>query len=239
MHQQNHAQYTVVEHTTWNALYTRQIPSLEQYASEVNLMGIRALELDAHRIPDFAQINRMLYPLTGWTLYAVPGLIDNTFFFRQMHRKQFGATTWIRTPEQMDYLEEPDIFHDVFGHVPLLANTAVCEYLYGLASIANQHITNEKVVEAIARLYWYTIEFGLIRESGTLKIYGAGILSSIGETAYSLSSKPQHLDFDIPTILETPYNKDDFQHQYFVLYDMVQLKNALPELEQIFKMHYA
>jgi phenylalanine-4-hydroxylase len=239
MHTQEHALYTPVEHSTWNTLYTRQMKAVQQHASVVFLNGIHSLELGEKQIPDFAHINTLLYPISGWTLYAVPGLIDNRFFFEQLHGKQFGATTWIRTPEQLDYLEEPDMFHDVFGHVPLLADPDICSYLHGLSIIANRYIDNETIIEAIARLYWYTIEFGLIRENGQLKIYGAGILSSIGETTYALSDIPRHVSFDIRAILDTPYIKDNYQQQYFVLENISQLKEALPVLENIFATEYS
>lgn len=237
MHTQQHGLYTAVEHSTWNTLYTRQMNAVRQYASISFLNGIAALEFDRHRIPDFDQINALLFPLTGWTLYAVPGLIDNHYFFEQMHSKKFGATTWIRTPEQLDYLEEPDMFHDVFGHVPLLADPDICDYLHGLAIIANRFLDSEAVIEAIARVYWYTVEFGLIRENENVKIYGAGILSSIGETTYSMSNQVLHEPFDIKKIIDTPYIKDKYQQNYFVLESMEQLRQALPMLESLCEYH--
>jgi phenylalanine-4-hydroxylase len=231
MHTQQYASYSDTDHSVWSILFNRQFSAVQQHAYANFFPGLNALNFNAQKIPDFDQINQRLLPLTGWTVYAVPGLIDNSYFFEQMHGRKFGATTWIRKPEQLDYLEEPDMFHDVFGHIPLLTDSPITEYLFGLAAIATRYPRNEAVVEAISRLYWYTIEFGLIMEKDVLKIYGAGILSSIGETAYCLSGKPRLEKFDVAKIIDTPYIKETFQEQYFVLSSLKELKAALPELE--------
>jgi len=236
---QNYGQYTAVDHNTWSILYKRQAEAVKLYAYQHFFKGVQQLGFAPDRIPDFEEVNRKLMPITGWNIYPVPGLIDNKFFFEQMHDKKFGATAWIRKPEQIDYLEEPDLFHDVFGHVPLLTDKHIAAYLFGLAKIANRFIDDEAIVEAIARVYWYTIEFGLVRENGVLKIYGAGILSSIAETLYCLSDKPAHVDFDMITIINTPYIKDNFQEQYFVLNSMADLSAALPVLEAHFEKQVA
>jgi len=231
MHTQQYHKYTSSEHATWFLLYNRQLDAVRQYACSSFGQGIRKLGFTAQSIPDFDSVNNRLYPLTGWKLYAVPGLIENQFFFEQMHEKKFGATTWIRKPEQIDYLEEPDMFHDVFGHVPLLAEPAITNFLFGLAGIASRFINNEEVIEAIARLYWYTIEFGLVKENGRLKIYGAGILSSIAETKFCFSNKAVLKPFDVEEIIQTPYIKDSFQQQYFVLRSFDDLKKGVNNLE--------
>jgi phenylalanine-4-hydroxylase len=196
--------------------------------------GLHKLDFDAKRIPDFNCINQQLTQLNDWQVYAVPGLIDNRYFFQQMFHKRFGVTAWIRKPEELDYLEEPDMFHDVFGHLPLLTDPCICKFLHGLAKIAVTHIDDEDAIEALARLYWYTIEFGLVKENDELKIYGAGILSSIGETGYCLSDHAKRIPFHLETILATPYVKDTFQEHYFVLESMQQLTGALLELEKKF-----
>jgi len=220
---QDYQQYAAIDHNVWSLLYTRQLKKIKEVAYDHFAKGLDQLGFHEEAIPDFAQTNKRLMDITSWQIYAVPGLIDNKFFFKQMFSKQFGATTWIRKMEQLDYLEEPDMFHDVFGHVPLLADPLICDYLHGLASIAVRHLDNEAVIEAIARLYWYTIEFGLVRENDQLKIYGAGILSSIGETDFCLSEKATHVPFDLEQIIHTPYIKDTFQEKYFVLDSMEQL----------------
>ena len=225
--------YTPVEQDTWRRLFERQLKAVEQFVYRPFLKGIYQLGFSAAAIPDFAIVNTKLFPLTGWQVYAVPGLIDNDDFFEKIYEKQFAATTWIRKPENIDYLEEPDMFHDVFGHVPMLTDPNICAYLHGLSVIAKKHLTNPAVIEAIARLYWYTIEFGLVKESGELKIYGAGIVSSIAETLYALSDKPARLPFDVQRIVDTPYIKDSFQQQYFVLDKLEDLQACLPVLEKL------
>ena len=223
--------YTSTEQATWFVLYNRQLEAVKKFAYSNFMPGIRQLGFTANAIPNFDLVNKRLSNTTGWSLYAVPGLIENQFFFEQIHEKKFGATTWMRKPEQIDYLEEPDMFHDVFGHVPLLADPLICDFLYRLASVAKRCHYKEEVIEAIARIYWYTIEFGLVKENDELKIYGAGILSSIGETSYCLSEKATLVPFDLEQILQTPYIKDSFQEKYFVLESMKQLKDILSELE--------
>jgi phenylalanine-4-hydroxylase len=231
---QDYQHYTAEQHAVWSVLYKRQLAAVERFAATTFLEGLRQLGFNAAAIPDFALLNKRLQPLTGWQVYAVPGLIDNKFFFEQLFERRFGATVWIRNREQLDYLEEPDMFHDVFGHVPLLTSAAICAYLQGLAGIASVHIDNPVIIEAIARLYWYTIEFGLIEQQGELKIYGSGILSSIGETAFAMSPESKKVPFDIETILDTPYIKDKFQEKYFVIESMDTLANAIPLLSAYF-----
>ena len=232
---QDYTLYTNVDQQTWQTLYQRQVKAVQQYAYANFWDALRRLDFKGGSIPRFADLNKRLAVLTGWGIYAVPGLIDNAYFFQQMYNKQFGATTWLRKPEQLDYLEEPDMFHDVFGHVPLLADINVCNYLSALASLAYRCNYEEDIVEAIARLYWYTIEFGLVREKGALKIFGAGILSSIGETKYCISGKVKLVPFDVEAIIAMPYLKDDYQAQYFVLNNLAELQNSVSTLEQIFK----
>lgn len=231
---QEYDKYTEQDHTTWSILFTRQIEKIKTVAYQNFELGLGKLNFQKEHIPDFLAVNKKLEQLTGWQIYAVPGLIDNAFFFQQMFTRHFGATTWIRKPEQLDYLEEPDMFHDVFGHIPLLTDPNICEFLHGLAKIAVKNLDNEEVIEALARLYWYTIEFGLIKEKGELKIYGAGILSSIGETDYCLSADARRVSFDLETILSTPYIKDKYQEQYFVLDSTGQLRKLYRQLERRF-----
>jgi len=232
MFSQQYDLYTATDHHTWSVLYNRQLDSVKKFAYRQFLTGINQLDFMPNAIPDFEAVNQRLEKITGWNIYPVPGLIDNQFFFEQLYLKRFGATTWIRKPEQIDYLEEPDMFHDVFGHVPLLTDAAICEYLEGLAGIVNYYGENDEVTEAISRLYWYTIEFGLIREENTLKIYGAGILSSIAETSYCFSGKPTLEPFDVEKIIATPYIKDNFQEQYFILDSFDQLRQSVPLLQE-------
>jgi phenylalanine-4-hydroxylase len=225
MFRQIYSLYTETDHHTWSVLFTRQIKKIRSVAYQNFEKGLGKLDFGARRIPDFRAVNEHLKELNGWQIYAVPGLIDNGHFFQQMFNRRFGATTWIRKPEELDYLEEPDMFHDVFGHIPLLTDPLICKFLHGLAKIAVVNIDDEETIEALARLYWYTVEFGLVKENGQLKIYGAGILSSIGETGYCLSEYVKRIPFNLEMVLAAPYVKDKFQEQYFVLEAMEQLED--------------
>jgi len=235
LHQQP-ASYTAADHQVWSILYTRQLNAIRQYAYKNFEQGLSLLNFTTDRIPGFSGTNRQLEALTGWKIYAVPGLIPNRTFFKLMVYKRFGATTWIRKMEELDYLEEPDMFHDVFGHVPLLTDPVITDFLWGLAHIAERYIEQENIIEAIARLYWYTIEFGLVKEGEAVKIYGAGILSSIGETKFALSETADRRPFDLEEVLQTPYIKDKFQEQYFVLDDLEQLRDIVTALDEKLRM---
>jgi phenylalanine-4-hydroxylase len=225
--------YTEEDFNVWKLLYERQMQQLPHKATQAFLDGIEILHFSANEIPKFEQINLILKQQTGWQLHVVPGLLPNQSFFELMLKGKFCATTWFRKLEEIDYLEEPDMFHDVFGHVPLLTNQPLCDFLKQLSRIALKHIDNEAVIEAVARLYWYTIEFGLIEEADGLRIYGAGILSSFAETDYSLlSDVPQRLPFHVETMMNTPYIKDRFQEQYFVIQSFEQLYESIEEIER-------
>jgi phenylalanine-4-hydroxylase len=238
MTEQQYEQYTNTDHAVWSILYTRQLETIRQVAYRNFIKGVEQLGFSDKKIPDFKVMNKKLEQLTGWQIYAVPGLISNSSFFERMKVKQFGATTWIRKQDELDYLEEPDMFHDVFGHIPLLTDPLICDYLYRMAKLAVKYIDNEDVIESVARLYWYTIEFGLVTEKSELKIYGAGILSSIGETEYCLSDKATLVPFDLQEIVRTPYIKDTFQKKYFVLQSFSQLPEAVLIFEQQLEHKY-
>ena len=190
---QDYDAYTSEDKKVWQLLFQRQNRLIFKTASDSFLDGIRKIGFNKENIPNFSRINKVLKTATGWKLSVVPGLIDNFTFFKLLKNKTFPATTWFRTLNQIDYLEEPDMFHDVYGHVPLLTNSPFCKFLQGLSHIALKHIKNEEVIERIARIYWYTVEFGLINVNKETKIYGAGILSSIGESQFCLSDKATHL----------------------------------------------
>jgi len=229
---QEYDQYTEEHHKVWELMFQEQINILSQRATKTYLNGIETVQFTENRIPRFEVINKALKDRTGWQVYAVPGIIDNKPFFELLAEKKFPATTWMRSLAQLKYIEEPDMFHDVFGHVPLLSEPYFAGFLNGLSQIALKHIENSTAIELMARIYWYTIEFGLIKEDDSIKIYGAGILSSPGESIYSLSKEPKHYAFDLDKILETPYIKDKFQAQYFIAESYEQLYNSLPELEK-------
>ena len=234
---QEYDKYTPEDHKVWSLLYAEQMEHLPRLAAKDYLKGTERVRFKPDRVPRFDVVNEELAKLTGWQVYVVPGLIDNKPFFEHLSRREFPATTWLRTLAQLEYLEEPDMFHDVFGHVPLLSEPFFCEYLNGLSKIALEYIESETAVELIARIYWYTVEFGLIREDGNIKIYGAGILSSPGESKYSVSREATHVPFDVETIMNTPYIKDKFQEKYFVIESYKQLFDSLPAIEAEIKRH--
>ena len=236
---QSYTQYTPDEQAVWKLLFERQMAQLPGRASQAYMDGIVATGFPNTKIPDFERdLNPRLLPLTGWRVVAVPGLIDNRAFFELMADRQFPATTWLRTRDQLDYIQEPDMFHDTFGHVPVLTNRHFCDFLAALSRMALNHIDHDEAIQMIAQLYWYTVEFGLIRErdesgKSALRIYGGGILSSPGETVYALESDiPKRVPYDVATLLQTPYVIDRFQEQYFVIDSYEQLYHSVPEIER-------
>ncbi|KAF1027475.1 MAG: Phenylalanine-4-hydroxylase [Burkholderia plantarii] len=219
--------YGRVDHAVWAQLYARQTALLEARAAHAFVAGMRRLTLPADRVPTFAEVNRQLKPATGWEIVAVPGLVPSEVFFAHLANRRFPVTWWMRRPDQLDYLQEPDCFHDLFGHVPLLIDPTFADYMqaYGQAALAVADDAN--ALALLGRLYWYTVEFGLIREPGepdTLRIYGAGIVSSRGESVYSLESdSPNRIGFDLERVMRTAYRIDTFQKTYFVIDDFEQL----------------
>ena len=232
---QDYDAYTEEDFKVWQLLYERQIANLPRAASREYLEGLKRIHFHSGQIPDFRKTNIFLAELTGWQIHVVPGLIPDDEFFQLMANKRFPASTWLRELRKIDYLEEPDMFHDVFGHVPLLTNRPFVNYLQQLSKIALRYIDDPWAIQLISRIYWFTVEFGLIRENGQVRIYGAGILSSAGETKFSLSDEATHLDFDVDAILQTPYRKDEFQKQYFVVDSYEQLYHSTDRIEAYLK----
>ncbi len=225
---QDYAAYGVADHSVWQILYRRQMKKLPNKASAAFLNGLDLVGFQETCIPDFNEVNKRLEKLTGWRLRGVPGIVDNRTFFEMLRGRFFPASTWLRSMDQLDYLEEPDMFHDVFAHVPLLANQDFSSFLEGLSHIAFRWIENPEAVELLSRIYWYTVEFGLIREKGALKIYGAGILSSNGESDYCLQADLPRHRYDVRQILKTPYIKERYQEEYFIIDSYEELEKSLP-----------
>lgn len=220
-------QYGAVDHAVWQQLYERQTALLPGRVCDAFMDGIRALDMDARRVPEFERLNEKLMTATGWRVVAVPGLVPDDVFFDHLANRRFPATWWMRRPDQLDYLQEPDCFHDVFGHVPLLANPVFAEFMqaYGKAGKVAQSLG---ALPLLARLYWYTVEFGLMRDGDGLRIYGAGIVSSRAETEFSLTSRePNRIGFSLERVLRTQYRIDTFQQTYFVIDDFAQLFEAM------------
>lgn len=224
--------YTPEDFDVWKTLFDRQIQQFPTHASEAYLSGLQMAHFETGLIPNFDKTNQVLQATTGWQLAVVPGIVPDYTFFELMANRRFPATTWLRKKCEIDYLEEPDMFHDVFAHVPLLTNQHFVDFLEALSRIGLQYVGNDYAIELLSRVYWFTVEFGLIEESQGLRIYGAGILSSAAETAFCLSDAPPRYPFDIEHMLETPYRKDAFQKEYFVIDSYEQLYNAIPVIER-------
>ena len=209
--------YTPAEHAMWDRLFARQSAMLPGRVAPEFLDGLDMLRLSKPGIPDFAELSERLMAATGWQVVAVPGLVPDAVFFDHLANRRFVAGRFIRTPEQLDYLEEPDIFHDVFGHVPLLANPVFADYMQAYG-VGGQRAAGLGAIDMLARLYWYTVEFGLIRSEEGLRIYGAGIVSSYGESVFALDDpSPNRLGFDMKRLMRTKYRIDDYQQNYFVI----------------------
>ncbi len=214
---QNWQAYTAEEHATWDKLYERQVKLLPGRASQAYLNGLDALRLSESGIPNFEELSERLMKLTGWQVVAVPGLVPDNVFFDHMANRRFVAGNFIRRPDQLDYIQEPDVFHDVFGHVPMLADPVFADYLEAYGRGGNRAL-ELGALKQLGRLYWYTVEFGLIREDDELRIYGAGIVSSSAESIFSLESgSPNRIGFDMKRVMQTDYRIDDFQQNYFVI----------------------
>lgn len=225
---QIYSNYTEEDFGVWNILFKRQMKILEPVVSEEYLKAIEAVKFNADRIPHFGETDAILQSLTGWSIETVPCICPQKEFFEFLSKKKFTATCWLRTKEQLDYLEEPDMFHDVFGHVPLLSNPSYCEFFKGMSEIALDYIDNPEAVSLLSRIYWFTIEFGLMHEDDKMKIYGSGIISSNSETIHAIDNRTTKLDFDVQTMLDTPYRTDIIQDKYFVIDSFDQLYHSLP-----------
>ena len=209
--------YTPAEHAMWDRLFDRQAAMLPSRVVPEFIEGLDILRMTRAGIPDFRDLSDRLMNVTGWQVVAVPGLVPDEIFFEHLANRRFIAGRFIRTPDQIDYLQEPDVFHDVFGHVPLLANPVFADYMQAYGK-GGMRAAKQGAIDHLARLYWYTVEFGLIRQNGGLKLYGAGIVSSYGESRYALDDpSPNRLGFDLKRVMRTKYRIDDYQQSYFVI----------------------
>lgn len=228
---QDWASYSARDHATWDRLFERQSRMLRDRAAPEFLDGLDMLRLTSPGIPDFAALSDQLMRRTGWQVVAVPGLVPDRIFFEHLAHRRFVAGRFIRSPDQIDYLAEPDVFHDVFGHVPLLANPLFADYMqaYGQGGLRADSLG---AIDRLARLYWYTVEFGLIRRDGDMKLYGAGILSSYGESVFALDDpSPHRIGFDLRRVMRTRYRIDDYQQSYFVIDSFEALLRATVETD--------
>ena len=232
---QDCAQYSAADHDTYRRLVERQSAQIGRYACREFVEAVQHLGAD-DRIPRFEDINRRLAKASGWQIVAVPGLIPEEAFFALLASRRFPVTDWIRKPEEFDYVVEPDVFHDLFGHVPLLFNPTFADYIqaYGAGGLK---ASAQGACELLARLYWYTVEFGLIATKDGLRAYGAGILSSAGELEYSVTSpEPARIGFDLRRLMRTRYKIDSYQANYFVVDSFDQLFEATaPDFTPVYR----
>jgi phenylalanine-4-hydroxylase len=214
---QNWAAFSADDHAMWDRLFARQSDMLPGRAAEAFLRGLDVLKLSKPGIPDYRELNARLMTATGWQVVAVPGLVPVAVFFDHLANRRFPAGNFIRTPDELDYLQEPDVFHDVFGHVPMLADPVFADYMVAYGK-GGQRSLGFDALNKLARLYWYTVEFGLLEEAGGLRIYGAGIVSSYGESVFALDDpSPHRIGFDLKRVMRTHYRIDDYQQNYFVV----------------------
>jgi phenylalanine-4-hydroxylase len=222
------ASYSATDHEVWNTLYKRQRELLPAYACKEFLEGVERFGFGEGGIPRFDDLNKVLGEATGWQIVAVEGLLPDEVFFDHLANRRFPVSWWIRRPDQLDYLSEPDLFHDLFGHVPLLLNPVFADYMeaYGKGGM-KAHAIGPEALMNLTRLYWYTVEFGLINTPEGMRIYGAGIVSSKGESVYSIdSAAPNRIGFGLERVMNTKYRIDTYQQTYFVIDSFDQLFDA-------------
>ena len=232
---QDYAAYTEEQHATWAELVSRRMPQLASHAAEEYLEGFAIIGLRTDRLPSLTEISHRLRPRTGWSTVPVSGFMPGPAFFEMLSLRQFPTTTWLRQRDSLEYTPEPDIFHDVFGHVPMHAHPVFADFLahYGQLCAAIQvagaadEATLERDLERIGRLFWYTVEFGLIRQHGRVKVYGSGLISSNGECTNVLEGHCEVLDFDLETVLNTPVQVDKMHTQLFAIESFGQIYEAL------------
>jgi len=215
--------YTAEEHGVWKTLFERQSKLLPGRACDEFVQAMQDLPIGSDQIPDFRRLSDALMTRTGWQVVAVPGLVPDDVFFEHLAHRRFPSGQFIRKPHQLDYLEEPDVFHDVFGHVPLLTHPVIADYIqaYGVGGLRAKQLG---VLDQLSRVYWYTVEFGLVQQADGLRIYGAGIASSATETVFAVEDdSPNRLRFELERVMRTHYRIDDFQETYFVIRNLDEL----------------
>jgi phenylalanine-4-hydroxylase len=229
--------YTSEDLIVWSTLFERQFENLKVKGSQHYLSALNNMNsvLNANELPNFESINSWFETSTAWEIQCVPGLIPVDEFFILLSQKKFPASTWLRSKDKLDYLEEPDMFHDVFGHVPLLSNTVFSNFVHEFGKLGVAMLNNEEKLLKLQRLYWFTIEFGLIQEDDTLKAFGAGIISSFGETNSALLEETTQEKYLISTVLERSFITSEIQSTYFVLPSLGVLLESIVHLTKIWK----
>jgi len=232
--QQVYECYTAEDFEVWKILYGRQLELLKTSAIPEYLEGLVAVDMVADRIPDFKEINQRLLRLTGWHIIPFEGICPPAQFFQLLARKTFPCTHWLRRMDQLDYLEEPDMFHDVFGHVPLLSNKTYCTFFQELGAIGSTYSQHPHLIDKLERLYWFTIEFGLMQKDGSNKIYGSGIASSTGELKHAMSNQSIKKTFNLLEIMDHAFRTDIIQNEYYIIQNFSELIQSLKQVQNIF-----
>ena len=232
--EQIYSNYTEEDFAVWKRLYEKQMYNLQGKVVDEFNQGIVHLNFNADEIPNFEKINNKLLALTGWSIKTVPNLAEADLFFEQLSKRRFTSTCWLRSMEEFDYLQEPDMFHDVFAHVPMLCNKKYTDFFHKIGQLATS-FHNQEAVKMLQRLYWYTIEFGVLQTKDDLKIYGAGIISSVGEINNVYGGLAQIKPFNIQEVLYTPFEIDKVQPLYFYIESFDQLQKALDGIEILLK----
>jgi phenylalanine-4-hydroxylase len=229
--QQNYAGYTDEQHAVWAELVGRVLPNVEKHAASEYLEGFQIIGLQPDRLPNLADITKRLGPRTGWSSTPVSGFLPAPAFFEMLANRLFPTTTWLRSRESLEYTPEPDIFHDVFGHVPMHAHRVFGDFLehYGRVCAA---VSDRTILEKLGRLFWYTVEFGLIRQNGEIKAYGSGVISSAGECQNVISGGCAIHDFSLDEVINTPVKVDELQKVLFAVNSFDQIYEAMHEAEQ-------
>ncbi len=239
--QQDYDRYTSADQEVWRKLFARQEPNIQDKAGSVYLRCLQEMKpvLHAEAIPRFEELSRVLTQKNGWSIKVVKGLVEVSEFFDLLRKRRFPSSTWLRKPEQLDYLEEPDMFHDIFGHIPQFMDDQYAAFMQRFGEFGYQNRHDPEVVTQLQRLYWFTIEFGVLREGGRFRIYGAGILSSFAETNHVMEHSDLAVPFDIKQIIDTDYDLSRIQEIYFQIESFEGLYQAIKDYEQIAKQETA
>jgi phenylalanine-4-hydroxylase len=220
--------YTPAQHAVWAELVGRRMPQLEEHACQEYLDGFQAIGLERDRIPDLAEVNRLLAPRTGWNSTPVSGYLPAAAFFEMLAARRFPTTVTIRGADSLEYTPEPDIFHDVFGHVPMHAHPVFADFLQSYGQVC-AGLRRQQDIDRMGRLFWFTVEFGVIRQGGRIRLYGSGLISSHGESSYVLSGGPEIRDFDLDEVLEREFNISEMQRVLYAVESFEQIYEATKE----------
>lgn len=229
--EQHCEQYTDEQHAVWAELVQRRWPQLESYACREYLEGYEFIGLKNDRLPNLGEITERLRPRTGWGTTPVSGFLPSDAFFEMLDARMFPTTTWLRSRDSLAYTPEPDIFHDVFGHVPMHAHRVFADFLQHYGSVCAR-IKDAETLERLGRLFWYTVEFGLIREKGSVKVYGSGVISSHGECTNVIEGGCRVKDFNLQEVLNTPVRVDKIHSLLFAIESFDQVYEAMHEAEK-------